>query len=627
MKRLKCYSPSALIILTTLSAAPLFSALAKSESRATAAHEATTAYSTDEGNLFTVKLSDGTTLELLDVNGLGYLGDMILGETEELKRYGLDIANADGTGSYDHVSDDNAPSAAIRYPTSGYKWPGGIVPYQIDGSLSSQARQDFLYAVEHWNNNTQVQLIPRTNQQDYLSIVGGGGCSSWIGRSGGRQTLTLARNCGKGAAVHEIGHAVGFFHEQTRTDRDNYVEILWQNIQSNMSYNFQKINQQQGMDFAAYDYYSIMHYRTNAFGINNRTTILIRDDNVDSRVVGNSQVLSAGDLAAAAHIYGDNIPKECNVVNLQNGQPLTISGETQSHQCFTLALPENSESYQVTTMANNGDADLFVRHNDVATRSVYDCKSDGETSNESCTGSASGGFIHAYVYAYQAFEELTITASYTTPEPCEANIIHSGQTVNVSAIAKSSHCFKLTVPEGISQVEFTTNGGSGDADLYVKKGSEATLELFDCKSSGETSSENCTLEAQPGDYYVRVYAWDNIENVQFTNRLLELPDNTTRYVGELSTNDEVDIQPDGSWFEYGGGRLNATLEASQPADLELVLQRWNGRDKVWYDLADSTNPDSNENIDQEVSAGYYRYKIFSWNSESKSDYILTVVKE
>ena len=61
--------------------------------------------------------------------------------------------------------------------------------------------------------------------------------------------------------IHELGHAIGFHHEQTRPDRDNYVTIIRQNIPSNLYYNFQKYTQSVINDYGVpYDYRSIMHY-------------------------------------------------------------------------------------------------------------------------------------------------------------------------------------------------------------------------------------------------------------------------------------------------------------------------------------------------------------------------------
>ncbi|MCP4955541.1 MAG: hypothetical protein GY919_07945 [Photobacterium aquimaris] len=586
-------------------------------------------YSSDDGELFRVKLKDGSTLELVDINGLSYLGDMILGKTNELKQFGLDVADVDGEGTFTGDIDPEAPSAAIRYPTSGYKWPNGVIPYHIEHSLTQRAKEDFLYAVNHWNSKTQVQLIPRTNEQDYISVVNGGGCSSWIGRSGGRQSLTLASNCGRGAAVHEIGHAVGFFHEQTRTDRDSYIDILWQNIQANMSYNFQKITRGQGLDHRGYDYYSIMHYRTSAFGIGNRTTIHIKDSAVNSRLVGNGTVLSDGDLSAIAYMYGDNEPDQCQVRSLQNDQPLLLNGAANSNHCFKVQLPNNSTSYRVTTQADNGDADLFVRHNGAASSTNYDCKSDGEHSNESCVGNAQSGVLNVNVFAYKAFSNLQLSAHIEVAEtPCTIFELMTTQQTSVTALAKRSMCFKLAVPEGVNQVEFNTWGGRGDADLYVQKSSLPTLEKFACKSAKQTSVERCLVSTKGGgDYYVRVYAWDDISEVSLSATFTSNPEPATRYTGELSTTDEVDIQPNNQWFEYQGGQLKASLSSTNStADLELVLQRWNGRDRVWYDLQGSTTPDSNESITRDVNAGYYRYKVYSWNAKSKSKYTFTLAK-
>lgn len=67
-------------------------------------------------------------------------------------------------------------------------------------------------------------------------------------------------------------HAIGYFHEQSRPDRDSYVRIMKANINPRMLYNFNKAKTvTQG---TAYDYNSVMHYGETAFSINGRKTII-----------------------------------------------------------------------------------------------------------------------------------------------------------------------------------------------------------------------------------------------------------------------------------------------------------------------------------------------------------------
>ena len=63
-----------------------------------------------------------------------------------------------------------------------------------------------------------------------------------IGHQGGRQQVSLGNGCEtKGVAIHEVMHALGFFPEQSRRDRDSYIRIMWNNIPGNKSLNHQYI--------------------------------------------------------------------------------------------------------------------------------------------------------------------------------------------------------------------------------------------------------------------------------------------------------------------------------------------------------------------------------------------------
>ena len=61
--------------------------------------------------------------------------------------------------------------------------------------------------------------------------------------------------------MHEFGHAIGFHHEQTRPDRDNYIKVNNDNIESGLAYNFDKYKWGYVKNYGIrYDYWSIMHY-------------------------------------------------------------------------------------------------------------------------------------------------------------------------------------------------------------------------------------------------------------------------------------------------------------------------------------------------------------------------------
>lgn len=98
-----------------------------------------------------------------------------------------------------------------------------------------------------YHAKTCVRFVPRTSENDYLLIKSGkSGCWSSVGRTGGKQDLNLQpEGClyKVGTAIHELMHALGMFHEQNRSDRDNHVRIRFENIQRGNNLIFQIIRQ------------------------------------------------------------------------------------------------------------------------------------------------------------------------------------------------------------------------------------------------------------------------------------------------------------------------------------------------------------------------------------------------
>lgn len=205
--------------------------------------------------------------------------------------------------------------------TMGY-WPNNTVYYSIDVNLSGKER--VTEAIQHWQANSSVKFELRTTQSNYVYFTTGSGCSSYIGMIGGKQNITVGSGCTTGNTIHEIGHAIGLWHEQSRVDRDRHIKVLYENIQSGREHNFKTYAESgyDGKEFTSnLDFGSIMMYGPYSFSSNGKPTI-VKADGTTYSVQRTS--LSSGDKEGINSMY----PAPGTVQTYINGEYYTIAGLT-----------------------------------------------------------------------------------------------------------------------------------------------------------------------------------------------------------------------------------------------------------------------------------------------------------
>ncbi|CAG5097508.1 Oidioi.mRNA.OKI2018_I69.XSR.g15107.t1.cds [Oikopleura dioica] len=221
-------------------------------------------------------------------------------------------------------------SKMVKSRWTKYKKNGSyIVPFYFSASFpgSREIRKEIASHVEWFNKETnfciKIEEVDRFDKQyeEKIRIIDGNGCWSYIGMTGDNpQDISLGTLCHtRGLALHEFLHALGFDHEQNRPDRDEHIEVHWENIAPTKKWNFQILGDGDWENTGSpYDFLSVMHYSSANFAAGSKPTMTRRDNGEAVRAQRNRP--STLDISQVCHIYG--CPEHCGheMRQCKNGQ-------------------------------------------------------------------------------------------------------------------------------------------------------------------------------------------------------------------------------------------------------------------------------------------------------------------
>jgi len=183
---------------------------------------------------------------------------------------------------YDQFKGDIRLNGILR----NERWPNATVYYMIGYDMPTDQYVMLIKAIEEIEQNTPIQFVELTDktQPNYVKIINGTGCNSNVGMQKGEQILSLqggdVPNCWlHEIIVHELLHAVGLNHEHDRYDRDKYVTIYLENVNTTIDpdakQNFDLVSDKVSSVYGQpYDYQSIMHYAKDSFAKTGTITMM-----------------------------------------------------------------------------------------------------------------------------------------------------------------------------------------------------------------------------------------------------------------------------------------------------------------------------------------------------------------
>jgi serine protease len=351
--------------------------------------------------------------------------------------------------------------------------------------------------------------------------------------------------------------------------------------------------------------------------VNRGTTVVVAagNSNVD---VSNSRPANCNNVIAVAAT--DRNGAKASFSNYGSGIDVSAPGVgiwSTLNSGTTTPGSESYASYNGTSMAAPHVAGVVALMQAKKVQSPATVESQLKTTARPLPGACSGGCGAGIVDALAAVDAAIGSGS---------NVLENGVTVTgLAASTGNSLHYTMQVPSGASNLKFVITGGTGDADLYVKYGSEPTDSSYDCRPYKSGNEETCSFASpSAGTWYVRVKAYSSFSGVSLTGSYdtSTAPcSGCTKYTGSLSGSGDYDIQPDGTYYQSSvSGKHEGWLKGPSGTDFDLELYKWDG--SKWVRVARAAGSTSDEYIGYSGTAGYYYWKILSYSGSGSYDFWL-----
>lgn len=207
---------------------------------------------------------------------------------------------------------------------------------------------------------------------------------------------------------------------------------------------------------------------------------------------------------------------------LENGVAKSnLSGAAGGELRFTMNVPAGASDLSFAMSGGSGDADLYVKFGTAPTTSSYDCRPYKSGNSESCSfATPQAGTYHVLIRGYSSFSGVSLLGSYSEggSNPPDPNELQDGVAkTGLSGATGSTQYYTMQVPAGASSLSFTMSGGTGDADMYVRFGSQPTTSTYDCRPYKSGNNETCSFSSpQAGTWHVMIRGYSSFSGVSLT---------------------------------------------------------------------------------------------------------------